>query len=208
MRTFPLARPARIAVFASGRGSNLESLLAAFGPDNRLGQVVLVVSNRSEAGALKRAAAGGVAAYHIPFGVDRERFEGRARDLLAAENIDLICLAGFMRVLSAEFVCDYAGRLLNIHPSLLPHFPGLAAPAQALAAGVEASGCTVHFVDDGVDTGPIVLQVEVPVKADDTVETLSARILTEEHRAYPEAVRRVLSGQENAAIEALRQVRA
>ncbi len=114
---------------------------------------------------------------------------------LEHQHIDLICLAGFMRLLSSDFNAHWRGRILNIHPSLLPAFPGLHSQRQALRAGVSESGCTVHFVDAGVDSGPVVLQRRVPVLPDDTEETLSARILTEEHRAYPEAVRRVLTGE-------------
>ncbi len=192
--TFPLARPARLAVFASGRGSNLAALLEAFPPEHSLASVCLVVSNRAEAGALERARTAGVEAVHIPFGRDREGFEREAVRALGSSNIDLICLAGFMRVLSPVFVARYEGRILNIHPSLLPAFPGLRAVERALEAGVSESGCTVHFVDAGVDTGSVIVQRRVPVYEGDTVEALGARILTEEHQAYPEAVRRVLSG--------------
>lgn len=191
---FPLSRPARIAVLASGRGSNLRALLTAFPPDDPLGSVVLAISNRAATGALAIAEAHGVAAHYIPCGRDREHFEQAAADALDQAGIDLICLAGFMRVLSPGFVERYAGRILNIHPSLLPAFPGLRAQQQALEAGVSVSGCTVHWVDAGVDSGPIVLQRQVPVYPDDTVETLSDRILDEEHRLYPEAVRLVLQG--------------
>lgn len=191
---FPLSRPARMAVLASGRGSNLQALLTAFPPGDPLGSVVLVISNRATAGALAIAEAHGVAARYIPCGRDRQGFEQAAAQALDQAGIDLICLAGFMRLLSPAFVERYAGRILNIHPSLLPAFPGLNAQQQALAAGVSVSGCTVHWVDAGVDSGPIVLQRQVPVIPDDTVETLSDRILNEEHRLYPEAVRLVLQG--------------
>ena len=192
--TFPLARPARLAVFASGRGSNLAALLEAFPPQHPLASVHLVISNRAEAGALERAQTAGVKAVHIPFGRDRESFEQEAVGVLGSADTDLICLAGFMRVLSPVFVSRYEGRILNIHPSLLPAFPGLRAVERALGAGVSESGCTVHFVDAGVDTGSVIVQRRVPVYEGDTVEALGARILTEEHQAYPEAVRRVLSG--------------
>ena len=192
--TFPLSRPARLAVFASGRGSNLAALLKAFPPEHPLASVRLVISNRAEAGALERARAAGVEAVHIPFKGDRTGFEQEAVGVLQAADIDLICLAGFMRVLSPAFVSRYEGRILNIHPSLLPAFPGLRAVERALGAGVQESGCTVHFVDAGVDTGSVIVQRRVPVHEGDTVETLGARILVEEHQAYPEAVRRVLSG--------------
>ncbi len=192
--TFPLSRPARLAVFASGRGSNLAALLEAFPPGHPVASVRLVISNRAEAGALERARTAGVKAVHIPFGRDREEFERAAVGVLESAHIDLICLAGFMRVLSPAFVARYEKRILNIHPSLLPAFPGLRAVERALAAGVKETGCTVHFVDAGVDTGPTIVQRRVPVRAADTADTLAARILAEEHRAYPEAVRRVLLG--------------
>ena len=196
--TFPLERPARLAVFASGRGSNLRSLVAAFPPADPLASVDLLISNKRTAGALELAKEYGVPAHVLPFGRDRQRFEGEADALLGAFQIDLICLAGFMRLLSPEFTAHWAGRLLNVHPSLLPAFPGLHPQRQALAAGVRESGCTVHFVDAGVDTGAVTLQRRVPVLPSDTEETLAARILAEEHRAYPEAVRLVLTGQVKA----------
>lgn len=130
----------------------------------------------------------------VPFGRDRDGFERTVTERLRADHIDLILLAGFMRVLSPQFVTRFRGRILNIHPSLLPRFPGLHAPAQAVEAGVSESGCTVHLVDAGMDTGPVVLQRRVPVLPNDTSDTLAARILQEEHWAYPEAVRRVLEG--------------
>jgi phosphoribosylglycinamide formyltransferase-1 len=159
-----------------------------------LGSVVLVISNRATAGALAVAESYGVAACHVPFGRDRAGFEHKVTELLQRAGIDLICLAGFMRLLSPEFVARFEGRILNIHPSLLPDFPGLNAQQQALAAGVRETGCTVHWVDAGIDSGPIVLQRRVPIYPDDTVETLSARILVEEHKLYPEAVQLVLQG--------------
>lgn len=195
MAPFPLTRSARLAVLASGRGSNLQALLNAFPANHALASVVLVISNRANAGALAVAEAAGLEAVYIPFGRDRAGFEHEARRKLAAARVDLICLAGFMRVLSAEFVKAYAGRILNIHPSLLPRFTGLHPQRQALAAGVRESGCTVHFVDAGVDTGPAIVQRRAPVLPGDNEESLAARILLEEHVAYPEAVRRVLLGQ-------------
>lgn len=194
---FPLTRPARIAVFASGRGSNLASLLAAFPPDHGepLAAVRLVVSDRAGAGAIERAAAAGVSAEHVPFGRDRAGFEARADALLREHGIDLVCLAGFMRVLSAEFAERWHGRLLNVHPSLLPAFRGLHAQRQALEAGVQESGCSVHFVDAGVDTGHVIVQRRVRVLEGDDEASLAARILDQEHLAYPEAVRLVLRGE-------------
>ncbi len=196
MNPFPLERPARLAVLASGRGSNLEALLKAFPPDDPLGRVVLVVSDRRQALALQKAVQAGVEAVYIPWPKGgRAQFEEAALQLLQAHRIDLVLLAGFMRLLSPGFVAAWPGRILNIHPSLLPQFPGLHAQRQALKAGVRETGCTVHFVDEGMDTGPIILQRRVPVLPGDTEESLSARILAEEHQAYPEAVRRVLRGE-------------
>lgn len=204
MSYFPLPRPARIAVMASGRGSNLEALLKAFPHDNPLGHIVLVISDQREALALQKAVEAEVEAEYVPwprsrdqgvaYKTGREQFEQVAGQLLHDHRIDLILLAGFMRLLSPAFVQAWQGRILNIHPSLLPQFPGLHAQRQALEAGVGQSGCTVHFVDAGMDTGPIVLQRRVPVLPGDTEETLAARILEQEHQAYPEAVRMLLAG--------------
>ncbi len=190
---FPLPRPARLAVFASGRGSNLAALLEAFPPGEPVGSVVLVVSDRANAGALEKARKAGIEAVVIPF-AERADFEREALNLLNVHAIDLVCLAGFTRLLSSAFVDEYAGRILNIHPSLLPAFRGLHAQRRALAAGVSVSGCTVHVVDAGMDTGPILLQRKVPILKGDSEAALSERILAEEHRAYPEGVRRVLRG--------------
>ncbi|MER3483317.1 MAG: phosphoribosylglycinamide formyltransferase [Meiothermus sp.] len=192
--SFPLGRPARIAVFASGRGSNLEALLKAFPHDNTLGHIVLVVCDNREALALRKAVEADVEAEYVPWR-GREDFEKIALGLLQDHRIDLVLLAGFMRLLSPKFVGEWAGRILNIHPSLLPAFPGLHPQKQALEAGVKESGCTVHFVDEGVDTGPVVLQKRVPVLPGDTEESLAARILGAEHQAYPEAVRMLLVGE-------------
>jgi phosphoribosylglycinamide formyltransferase 1 len=194
---FPLARQARLAVFASGRGSNLASLLAAFPPsgDEPLAAVRLVLSDRGGAHALTRAEAAGVAAVHVPFGSDRDGFERRADALLREHAIDLVCLAGFMRVLSPPFVERWHGRIVNVHPSLLPAFRGLHAQRQALEAGVRETGCTVHFVDAGVDTSHAVFPRRVALEAGDDEASLAARILGQEHLAYPEAVRLVLRGE-------------
>lgn len=207
--TFPLNRPARLAVFASGRGSNLQSLITAFPPGDSLASVQLVFSSRAGVGALKLAAAHGVPAYSFPFpsrkrdpdGHARAAFEAAATKHLGALGIDLICLAGFMRIFSPEFSARWRGRILNVHPSLLPVFPGLQPQKQALLAGVSESGCTVHFVDAGVDTGTAVVQRRVPVLPDDSEHTLAARILSEEHQAYPDAVRRVLTGRARTLTE-------
>jgi phosphoribosylglycinamide formyltransferase 1 len=193
-------RPARLAVFASGRGSNLAALLAAFPPPGHAGgaeaiaSVRLVVSDRREAGALTLARDAGLPALHLPFGRDRDAFETAAQAELLRARIDLIALAGFMRILSPDFAAHWRGRLLNVHPSLLPAFPGLHPVRRALEAGVDRTGCTVHFVDAGVDTGPIVVRHEVPVLAGDDEAALRARIQRAEHVAYPEAIRAVVRG--------------
>lgn len=203
---FPLGRTARIAVLASGRGSNLASLLAAFPPGHgagpadvqpqQLGSLALVISNKPNAPALTVARAAGVDAVYVAWDAEHPRslFESEVTRLLDGAGIDLVCLAGFMRVLSLEFTERYAGRLLNIHPSLLPDFRGLHAQRQALAAGVSEAGCTVHLVDGGVDTGQALVQLRVPVLPGDTEATLSERILAAEHLAYPQAVTAVLRG--------------
>jgi len=195
---FPLNRPARIAVLASGRGSNLEALLKAFPHDDKLGHIVLVISDKRQALALQKAVAAKVEAEYVPWPKNnqdgRKQFEQLAQKLLTDQHIDLLLLAGFMRLLSPGFVSAWPGRILNIHPSLLPSFPGLHGQRQALEAGAKESGCTVHLVDAGIDTGPIILRRKVKVLPKDTEETLANRILQQEHRAYPEAVRLVLAG--------------
>jgi phosphoribosylglycinamide formyltransferase 1 len=191
---------------ASGRGSNLAALLAAFPPAGAApgatatsarqdAAVALVISDRRDAGALEKARAAGVRALHLPFGGDRDAFEAAAHDALVRARIDVVALAGFMRILSPAFVGRWHGRMLNVHPSLLPAFPGLHAVRQALEAGVGRSGCTVHFVDAGVDTGPVVVRRSVPVLPGDDEATLQARIQAAEHRAYPEAIRAVVRGE-------------
>jgi len=193
MGPFPLGRPARLAVLASGRGTNLEALMEAFPPGNPLGEVVLVVSDNPEALALERAKRRGVEAVALPWR-GRRAFEGEALDLLEARRVDLVLLAGFMRLLSPRFVEPWYGRLLNLHPSLLPDFPGLRVHQRVLEAGARETGSTVHFVDQGMDTGPILLQGRVPVLPGDTPEVLEARVLRLEHRLYPRAVRLLLLG--------------
>lgn len=195
---FPLDRAARIAVFASGRGSNLVSLLEAFPPNGSLGAVAVVVVNVPDATAAERARAAGVPVASIPWTrseCDRTTFEARADACLIEHGIDLICLAGFMRILSPAFTQRWEGRILNVHPSLLPRHRGLHPQRRALEAGDDRSGCTIHFVDAGVDTGRVVLQHEVAIAPDDDEASLASRILAEEHRAYPEAVRRLLRGE-------------
>jgi len=181
---------ARLAVFASGRGSNLTALLQAFP-----GRIAVVISNKPGAPALDTARAHGVRAEVLPWPKGgAPAFEDAARGVLAEERVSVVLLAGFMRILSARFVSEWAGRMLNIHPSLLPDFPGLHAHRQALDSGVAFTGCTVHFVDAGCDTGEVILQKRVPVLPGDTEDTLAARLLPAEHEAYPQAVRLVLRG--------------
>ena len=181
----------RVGVLASGRGSNLQAILDAARREDFPAGVAVVVSDRERAAALERAARAGVPAVFLnpkDF-ADRGAYDGALERLLREHGVELVCLAGFMRILTPAFVRAFAGRILNIHPALLPAFPGLNAQRQALEHGVRVAGATVHFVDEGVDTGPIVLQASVPVHPDDTEESVSARILVEEHRLYPEAVR-------------------
>jgi len=192
----PAATPLGLGVLASGRGSNLQAILEACARPGFPARVVVVVSDRERAQALDRARAVGVEARFVnpkdfP---DREAYDLALVRELEARRAGLVCLAGFMRILTAGFVRAYAGRILNVHPSLLPAFPGLAAQRQALEYGVKLAGATVHVVDEGVDTGPVVLQSSVPVHPDDTEESLSARILVEEHRLYPEAIRLFAEG--------------
>ena len=190
------AEPLRLAVLASGRGSNLEAILEACRREDSFARVVVVVSDREGAPALERATRAGVDAVFLnpKDHADRAAYDAALLATLARYRPGLVCLAGFMRVLTAAFVRAWAGRLVNIHPSLLPAFPGLHAQRQALDHGVKVSGATVHFVDEGVDTGPIIEQASVPVRSDDTEESLSARILAEEHRLYPEAIRLFAEG--------------
>lgn len=189
-------RRLRVAVLASGRGSNLQSIADASAAGDFPAEVVLVVSDRHGARALDRARGQGIPAVALDPKAypDRDAYDAALRALVEEHGAELVCLAGFMRILGRPFVRAFAGRILNIHPSLLPAFPGLAAQRQALEYGVKIAGATVHLVDEGVDTGPIVLQASVPVLSDDTEASLSARILAEEHRLYPEAIRLFASG--------------
>jgi len=186
----------RIGVLLSGRGSNFaalaDSVVAGRIPD---AEIALVLSNREAAPGINRARARGLAARVIPSkGLEREPYDRLVVAALREANVDLVCLAGYMRLLSPFFVAAFPQRILNIHPSLLPSFPGLESQKQALEYGVKFAGCTVHFVDENLDAGPIVLQSVVPVEDNDTEDTLSARILKEEHRVYSEAVKIVLEG--------------
>ena len=186
----------RIGVLLSGRGSNFEALADSVGSGRLPGaEIAVVVSNREGAPGIERARARGIAARVIPSkGLEREVYDRQVVAVLREFKVDLVCLAGYMRLLSPFFVASFPNRILNIHPSLLPSFPGLESQRQALEYGVKFAGCTVHFVDENLDAGPIVLQATVPVRDDDTEETLSSRILAEEHRIYTEAVRIVLGG--------------
>ncbi len=186
----------RIGVLLSGRGSNFEALadsVAAGRIPNA--EIAVVVSNREGAPGIERARARGIPAVVIPSkGLEREAYDRLVVTALEEQRVDLVCLAGYMRLLSAHFVKKFPNRILNIHPSLLPAFPGLEAQRQALEHGAKFSGCTVHFVDENLDAGPIILQAVIPIEDADTPETLAERILREEHRIYSEAVRIVLEG--------------
>ena len=186
----------RIGVLLSGRGSNFEALADSVAagriPD---AEIAIVISHREGAPGIERARARGIDARVIPSkGLEREAYDRQVVAALQEKKIDLVCLAGYMRLLSPYFVQAFRGRILNIHPSLLPAFPGLESQRQALEHGAKFAGCTVHFVDENLDAGPIILQSAVPIRDDDTVESLSERILAEEHRVYSQAVRIVLEG--------------
>lgn len=186
----------RIAVLLSGRGSNFEALADSISA-GRIpnAEVAIVISNRESAAGITKARDLGIPAQVIPStGLQREAYDKLVVATLREKRVDLVCLAGYMRLLSAYFVAAFPNRIVNIHPSLLPAFPGLEAQRQALEHGVKFTGCTVHFVDENLDAGPIIIQAVVPVEDRDTVETLSERVLHEEHRIYSEAVRIVLEG--------------
>ena len=186
----------RIGVLLSGRGSNFEALAQSVSA-GRIpnAEIAIVISNREGAPGLDRANTLGISARAIPSkGLERETYDRQVVAVLNEQKVDLVCLAGYMRLLSPYFVSAFPNRILNIHPSLLPSFPGLESQRQALEYGVKFAGCTVHFVDENLDAGPIILQSTVPVKDEDTEESLSARILQEEHKIYSEAVRVVLEG--------------
>jgi phosphoribosylglycinamide formyltransferase-1 len=185
----------RLGILLSGRGSNFEAIADSVAGGRIGAAIAVVISNRPEARGLEVARERGINAVSIPSkGLDREIYDRMVVAELRKHEVDLVCLAGFMRLLSAYFVREFPLRILNIHPSLLPAFPGLDAQHQAIEHGVRVSGCTVHFVDEFLDHGPIVVQTPVPVRDDDSAETLSARILREEHRIYTEAINIVLSG--------------
>ena len=182
----------RVAILISGRGSNMAALIEAARPKSFPAEIAVVISNRPDAAGLVRARDSDVPTAiidHKPYGKDRAGFERALSDELGARDIDLICLAGFMRLFTAGFVTAWEGRMFNVHPSLLPSFPGLDPHGQALTAGVRISGATVHFVTPETDAGPIIAQAAVPVLDDDTPDTLAQRVLAVEHRIYPMALK-------------------
>ena len=185
----------KLGILLSGRGSNFHAIARNVQAGKIPAEIAIVISNKADAQGLETARAMGLEAVCIPSkGLKREEYDRRIVALLKQKQVDLVCLAGFMRLLSAWFVEQFPNRILNIHPALLPSFPGLDGQQQSLEHGVKFSGCTVHFVDAGLDSGPIVAQAVVPVNDDDTLAALSARILSEEHRLYTEAINIVLSG--------------
>jgi phosphoribosylglycinamide formyltransferase-1 len=185
----------RLGILLSGRGSNFEAIAKNIEAGALGAEIAVVIGNRPEARGLEIARSRGLNAVCLPSkGLDREVYDRQVIAELRRNQVDLVCLAGYMRLLSATFIREFPERILNIHPSLLPAFPGLDAQRQALDHGVRISGCTVHFVDEDLDAGPIIIQAAVPVHDDDTVEILSARILAQEHRIYTEAIGIVLSG--------------
>jgi phosphoribosylglycinamide formyltransferase-1 len=186
----------RTAVLISGRGSNMAALIAAARAPDFPAEIALVLSNRSDAAGIALAREAGVATAVVDHKIyaGRDEFEGSMQALLEIHGIELICLAGFMRILGARFLARWAGRILNIHPSLLPAFRGLDTHARALAAGVKLHGCTVHFVEPELDAGPIIAQAAIEVRDEDTPETLGARVLAQEHALYPRALGLVAAG--------------
>lgn len=185
----------RLGILLSGRGSNFQAIADQIDAGRIPAQIAVVIANRTEAPGLALARQRGLTAAALPSkGIPREQYDQQVGDLLEQHGVEWICLAGYLRLLTPAFIQRFHQRILNIHPSLLPAFPGLDAQQQALEHGVKVTGCTVHFVDEHLDNGPIVLQASVPVLPDDSVEQLSARILQEEHRIYSEALRLVLAG--------------
>jgi phosphoribosylglycinamide formyltransferase-1 len=187
----------RVAVLISGRGSNMAALIEAAKTDDYPAEIALVVSNRADAAGLPHARDQGVATAlvdHRKFGEDREAFERALDEILRANRIDIVCLAGFMRVLTPWFVARWSGRLLNIHPALLPHFKGLDTHRRAIAAGAKRHGATVHFVVAEIDAGPVIAKEAIDVRNDDTEAALAERVLEVEHRLYPRALREVAEG--------------
>jgi phosphoribosylglycinamide formyltransferase-1 len=189
--------PLRLGVLASGRGSNFAAILDAIEAGDCPAEVAILISNRPDAHALGRAAAHAIPTVVVEPGdyPDREKYDLQVVERLQAAKVQLVALAGYMRIVTPAFLAAFPDRVINIHPALLPAFPGLHAQRQALEYGVKVSGCTVHFVDEGVDSGPIILQRAVEVLPDDTEASLSARILEQEHKLYPEAIRRIAVGE-------------
>jgi len=191
-----MTQPKKLGILISGRGSNFEAIADSIQAGRLAAEIAIVISNRADAPGLESARRRGLNARLIPSkGRTREEHDAEVIRALRAAHVDLVCLAGYMRLLSADFIRSFPNRILNIHPSLLPAFPGLEAQKQALEYGVKVSGCTVHFVDEQLDNGAIILQRSVPVLDVDDEHSLSARILQEEHIAYTEAIRMVLSGE-------------
>lgn len=185
----------RLGILLSGRGSNFVAIADSIAAGRLDAQIAVVISNRADAPGMTAARQRGLKVAMLPSrGIEREEYDARLATELDQAGVDLVCLAGYMRLLSAWFIRRYPLRILNIHPSLLPAFPGLGVQQKAIDHGVKVSGCTVHFVDEGLDSGPIVKQAAVAVLDDDTAESLAARILKEEHRIYSEAIALVLSG--------------
>jgi phosphoribosylglycinamide formyltransferase-1 len=185
----------RLGILISGRGSNFEAIAHSIGRGKLDAEIAVLISNRPNAPGLEIAREHGIPLRVIPSsGVDRETYDKLLIDELRTHHVDLVCLAGFMRLLSTAFVRAFPNRVLNIHPSLLPAFAGLDAQRQALEYGAKITGCTVHFVDEFLDSGPIVVQSAVPVLDNDTVESLSARILAQEHIIYPKAIQWIVEG--------------
>jgi len=188
----------RVAILISGRGSNMTALIDAAKASDYPAEIVLVISNIANAGGLAKAAESGIETATIaskPFGKDREAFERKLHDALLSHKIDIVCLAGFLRLLTPWFVAQWDGKMINIHPALLPSYRGLHTHERALADGVKIHGATVHFVVPEMDSGPIIMQGAVAVLDNDTPDTLAARVLAVEHRIYPDALRLVASGQ-------------
>jgi len=190
----------RVGVLASGRGSNLQAIIDAIEAGTLTARIAAVVSNKQDAQALERARRHGMPgvfldpAQYKDRADSREAYDRAVLEVLQKHDVELVALAGYMKIVTRVLIAAYPNRIMNIHPSLLPSFPGLEAQQQALDWGVKVSGCTVHFVTEGVDTGPIIRQAAVPVKENDTAETLEARILAEEHRIYPEAIQLFADG--------------
>lgn len=191
----PASNKKRLGILISGRGSNFLAIADSVAAGRIDAEIAVVISNRPDAPGIAAAKERGLNALILPSrGLDREVYDRQLVAELRQNRVDLVCLAGYMRILSGYFIQQFPLRILNIHPSLLPAFPGLDAQHQAFEHGVKVSGCTAHFVDEGLDSGPILQQAVVPVLDNDTAESLSARILKEEHRIYPEAIRLVISG--------------